>query len=60
MREMKAARLYQAGEPLKIESVPIPNPAANEILVQVIAATSQVCWQRVFSYWFVWNGQTGY
>jgi propanol-preferring alcohol dehydrogenase len=34
---MQAARLYQAGEPLKIESMPIPMPVANEILVRVEA-----------------------
>jgi D-arabinose 1-dehydrogenase-like Zn-dependent alcohol dehydrogenase len=37
MREMQAARLYKAGEPLKVELVAIPVPAANEILVQVEA-----------------------
>ena len=37
MTNMQAARLYQAGEPLKIEALPIPVPVANEILVQVEA-----------------------
>ncbi len=37
MNNMQAARLYKPGEPLKIESIPIPVPASNEILVQVEA-----------------------
>ena len=37
MNNMQAARLYKPGEPLKIESIPIPVPGSNEILVQVEA-----------------------
>ncbi len=37
MNEMNAARLYKAGEPLKVESIPTPVPGANEVLVKVEA-----------------------
>lgn len=37
MKEMNAARLYKAGEPLKIESIPVPVPGADEVLVEVKA-----------------------
>jgi D-arabinose 1-dehydrogenase-like Zn-dependent alcohol dehydrogenase len=35
MADMNAARLYNPGEPLKIESIPIPVPGVDEILVKV-------------------------
>jgi len=34
---MQAARLYKAGEPLKIESVPVPEPGPGQILLEVAA-----------------------
>jgi 2-desacetyl-2-hydroxyethyl bacteriochlorophyllide A dehydrogenase len=34
---MNAARLYKAGEPLVIESIPIPAPGPDEVLVEVAA-----------------------
>ena len=34
---MKAALLYQSGEPLAVEEIPIPEPGSGEILVQVAA-----------------------
>ncbi|MCH7743748.1 MAG: zinc-binding dehydrogenase [Proteobacteria bacterium] len=37
MTEMRAARLYVPGEPLRIESIPVPVPGINEILVKVEA-----------------------
>lgn len=37
MNDMKAARLYAAGEPLAIESIPVPNPEPQEVMVQVQA-----------------------
>jgi D-arabinose 1-dehydrogenase-like Zn-dependent alcohol dehydrogenase len=37
MSQMRAARLYKAGEPLKIESISVPVPGINEILVKVEA-----------------------
>ncbi|MBT4520353.1 MAG: alcohol dehydrogenase catalytic domain-containing protein [Halieaceae bacterium] len=36
-KEMKAARLYRAGEPLAIESIPVPVPDVDEVLVEVAA-----------------------
>jgi propanol-preferring alcohol dehydrogenase len=35
--EMNAARLYKAGEPLLIESIPVPAPGPEEVLVEVAA-----------------------
>lgn len=35
--EMRAARLYKAGDPLMIETVSVPAPAAHEVLVEVAA-----------------------
>ena len=35
--EMNAARLYKAGEPLVIESIPRPAPGPDEVLVEVAA-----------------------
>ncbi len=37
MGEMLAARLYEPGKPLKVESVPIPEAGAGEVLVEVAA-----------------------
>jgi len=37
MKTMRAARLYRPGEPLVIESVPMPEPGAGEVLVEVHA-----------------------
>ncbi len=37
MSGMLAARLIKAGEPLAIEEVPVPEPAADEVLVEVHA-----------------------
>ncbi len=34
---MFAARLYKPGEPLRIEEVPVPEPASQEVLVEVRA-----------------------
>lgn len=34
---MRAARLHQAGAPLTIETVPVPAPGADEVLVEVAA-----------------------
>ncbi|MBZ0129553.1 MAG: zinc-binding dehydrogenase [Rhodobacteraceae bacterium] len=34
---MRAARLYQAGKPLLVEDVAVPEPAAGEVLVKVAA-----------------------
>lgn len=36
-KEMRAARLYKAGDPLVVECVPIPEPEAHEVLVEVAA-----------------------
>lgn len=35
--KMSAARLYNAGEPLVVETVPVPTPGPGEILVEVAA-----------------------
>lgn len=35
---MKAARFYQAGQPLKIEDIPTPKPGPGEVLLAVKAA----------------------
>ena len=35
--KMQAARLYKAGEPLVIESIPIPVPGLDEVLIEVAA-----------------------
>ncbi len=37
MSEMMAARLIAPGEPLRVESVPIPEPVSGEVLVKVSA-----------------------
>lgn len=37
MTTMRAARLFKAGEPLRIEAVAIPTPADDEVLVRVAA-----------------------
>lgn len=34
---MKAARFYQAGEPLRIEDVPVPQPGPGQVLIKVEA-----------------------
>lgn len=34
---MRAARLIEAGKPLEIQSIPVPEPAAGELLVEVHA-----------------------
>ncbi|MDH4555763.1 zinc-dependent alcohol dehydrogenase [Pseudomonas sp. BN417] len=34
---MRAAVLHRLGDPLKIESVPIPRPGAGEVLIKVVA-----------------------
>lgn len=36
-KEMRAARLYKAGVPLVVECVPVPEPEAHEVLVEVAA-----------------------
>ena len=35
--QMNAARLYRVGEPLVIESIPVPTPGPDEVLVEVAA-----------------------
>ena len=35
---MKAARLYEYGQPLRIEDVPVPDPQADEVLIRVAGA----------------------
>ena len=37
MKTMLAARLVKAGEPLRLEELPVPEPASDEILVKVAA-----------------------
>ena len=37
MNKMNAARLYKAGEPLRIESIPVPFPEPDEVQVKVEA-----------------------
>lgn len=37
MNEMLAARLYEPGKPLKVESVPVPEAGPGEVLVEVAA-----------------------
>jgi len=37
MTTMRAARLVKAGEPLQVEELQIPKPAADEVLVKVSA-----------------------
>lgn len=34
---MQAARLHQAGEPLRIENVPVPHPGPGQLLIEVAA-----------------------
>ena len=34
---MTAARFYEPGKPLRVEDVPVPRPAADEVLVRVRA-----------------------
>ncbi len=34
---MAAARFYAPGEPLRVEQIPVPRPAADEVLVRVRA-----------------------
>ena len=41
MKMMKAAVVHSFGQPLQIESVPMPEAAAGQVLVKVIA--SGVC-----------------
>ncbi|MFO1300818.1 MAG: zinc-binding dehydrogenase [Burkholderiaceae bacterium] len=36
-RQMRAARLHKAGMPLSIETVPVPEPGPNQILLEVAA-----------------------
>lgn len=36
-REMLAARLYEPGQPLRVETVSVPEPRAHEVLVEVAA-----------------------
>ncbi len=37
MTDMKAARLHTPGEPLTIESIPVPNPEPHEVMVEIEA-----------------------
>lgn len=37
MKRMLAARLVKPGEPLRLEELPVPEPAADEVLVKVAA-----------------------
>lgn len=37
MKEMKAARLHAPGEPMTIESVPVPSPEPTDVLIEVEA-----------------------
>ncbi len=37
MSTMRAARLFEAGKPLQIEQIPIPEPASGEVLLRVEA-----------------------
>ena len=36
-RQMVAMRLYQQGQPLKLESCPVPVPQANQVLIKITA-----------------------
>ncbi len=37
VKTMVAARFYEAGQPLRVEQLPLPRPAADEVLVRVHA-----------------------
>ena len=36
--KMRAARLYQLGEPMRIEEIPIPDVGPGEVLIRVLRA----------------------
>ena len=36
--KMRAARLYQLGEPMRIEEIPIPDIGPGEVLIRVLRA----------------------
>ena len=51
---MKAARLHHIGSPMRIDEVPIPEPAANDVQVRVHACGIVPNLGNVLSNWPVW------
>jgi alcohol dehydrogenase len=54
MATMKAARLHKVGEPMRIEQLPIPEPAANDVLVRVRACGIVPNLANILTNWQKW------
>jgi D-arabinose 1-dehydrogenase-like Zn-dependent alcohol dehydrogenase len=54
MKMMKAARLHKVGDPMRIESLPVPEPASNDVLVRVRACGIVPNLGNILSNWQTW------
>ncbi|HKQ84823.1 MAG TPA: alcohol dehydrogenase catalytic domain-containing protein [Steroidobacteraceae bacterium] len=54
MATMKAARLHAIGEPMRIEHLPIPEPAANDVVVRVKACGIVPNLANILTNWQTW------
>lgn len=51
---MKAARLHKVGEPMRLETVPVPRPTPNDVLVQVRACGIVPNLANILTHWETW------
>ena len=54
MATMTAARLHKIGEPMRIESIPIPTPGSNDVLVRVRACGIVPNLGNILTNWQTW------
>lgn len=54
MTMMKAARLHQVGEAMQIETLPIPEPGSNDVLVRVHACGIVPNLGNILANWTTW------
>jgi alcohol dehydrogenase len=54
MKTMKAARLHKVGEPMKIETLPVPDPGSNDVLVRVRACGIVPNLHNILTNWQTW------
>lgn len=54
MAMMKAARLHKVGDPMRLETLPVPEPAANDVLVRVRACGIVPNLHNILTNWQTW------
>ncbi len=53
-KTMKAARMHNVGEPMKIEQVPVPEPRSNDVLLRVKSCGIVPNLGNILSNWTTW------